>query len=165
MTEASRCIYTLICPLTEPATNHCPGNGLGHLRIVERPNVHIISLQLVVHDFTHVSTDSSLLNLTIEFQQSTYYQDTFLNSYIMASTYCPNTLFNAYIISMYSDTTILVVSEYIEIKIKKNENMQFVSLELQENFKIYSFIFFFVSSSSSWTFPRLYSYLKPYNCL
>ena len=49
MTEASWCIYTLICPLTEPATNHCPGNGLGHLRIVECPNVYIISLQLIIH--------------------------------------------------------------------------------------------------------------------
>ena len=49
VTEASRCIYTLICPLTGPATNHCPGNGLGHLKIVERPNVHIISLQLLIH--------------------------------------------------------------------------------------------------------------------
>ena len=49
MTEASQCMYTLICPLTGPATNHCPGNGLGHLQIVEHPNVHIISLLLVVH--------------------------------------------------------------------------------------------------------------------
>ena len=46
MTEASRCIYTLICPLSGPTTNHCAGNGLGHLRIVECPNVYIISLQL-----------------------------------------------------------------------------------------------------------------------
>ena len=50
MTEASRCIYTLICPLAGPATNHCPGNGLGHLWIVECPNVHIISLQLIILD-------------------------------------------------------------------------------------------------------------------
>ena len=49
MTEASRYICTLICPLTGPATNHCTGNGLGNLQIVERPNVHIISLQLVIH--------------------------------------------------------------------------------------------------------------------
>ena len=49
MTEASSCTYTLICPLTGPATNHCPGNGLGYLRLVERPNVHIISLQLIIH--------------------------------------------------------------------------------------------------------------------
>ena len=52
MTEASRCIYTLIFPLTEPATNHCPGNELGYLHIVERPNIHIISLQLVIHYYT-----------------------------------------------------------------------------------------------------------------
>ena len=45
MNEASQCIYTLICPLTGAATNHC----LGHLWIVECPNVHIISLQLVIH--------------------------------------------------------------------------------------------------------------------
>ena len=49
-TEGIPC--TLICPLTGPTTNHCPGNGLGHLQIVERPNVHIISLQLVIHDHT-----------------------------------------------------------------------------------------------------------------
>ena len=49
MTEASQCIYTLICPLTGPATNHCPGNGLGHLWIGEHPNVHIILVQLVIH--------------------------------------------------------------------------------------------------------------------
>ena len=49
ITEASRCIYTLICPLTGPATNPCPGNGLGHLLIVKRPNDHIISLQLVIY--------------------------------------------------------------------------------------------------------------------
>ena len=52
MTEASRCIYTLICSLTRPATYHCPENGLGHLQIVECPNVHMISLQLVIHDYT-----------------------------------------------------------------------------------------------------------------
>ena len=40
ITEASQCIYTLICPLTGPAINHYPGNGLGHLQIVEYPNVH-----------------------------------------------------------------------------------------------------------------------------
>ena len=51
MTEASRCICTLICPLTGPATDHCPGNGLGHLRIVEWLNVHIISLQLIIHGY------------------------------------------------------------------------------------------------------------------
>ena len=68
MTEASWCIYTLICPLTGPATNHCPGNGLGHFRIVERLNVHIISPQLVIHYYTceHwlIATEPS-----IEFQQ------------------------------------------------------------------------------------------------
>ena len=49
MTEASQCICTLICPFTGPTTNHCQGNRLGHLRIVEYPNVHIISLQLLIH--------------------------------------------------------------------------------------------------------------------
>ena len=49
MTEASWCIYTLICPLTGPATNHCPENELGHLWIAEHPNVHLISLQLTIH--------------------------------------------------------------------------------------------------------------------
>ena len=51
MTEASWCIYTLICQLTGPVTNHCPANGLGHLRMVEHSNVHIISLQLVIHGY------------------------------------------------------------------------------------------------------------------
>ena len=49
MIEASQCIYALICPLTVPATSHFPGNGLGHLRIVECPNVHIISIPLLIH--------------------------------------------------------------------------------------------------------------------
>ena len=52
MTEASWCIYTQIYPLIGPATNHCPENGLSHLQIMERPNVHIISLQLVIHYYT-----------------------------------------------------------------------------------------------------------------
>ncbi len=51
MTEASWCIYTLIYPFTGPATNHCSENGLSHFRIMECPNVHIISLQLVTHSF------------------------------------------------------------------------------------------------------------------
>ena len=50
MTEVSRCIYAVISPLNGPATNHCPENGLGHHRIVECPNVHRISLQLVIHN-------------------------------------------------------------------------------------------------------------------
>ena len=49
LTEASQCKYTLICPLTGPATNLCPENGLGHLRIVEGPDVHVISPQLLIH--------------------------------------------------------------------------------------------------------------------
>ena len=49
MTEASRCIYIVIYPLTGPAANPCAGNGLDHLWRVERPNVYIISLQLVIH--------------------------------------------------------------------------------------------------------------------
>ena len=51
MTEASRFIYTLICPLTGPATNCCPGNGLDNLQILEHPKVHIISLQFVIHGY------------------------------------------------------------------------------------------------------------------
>ena len=51
MTEASRYIYTLIYPFTGPATNHCPENRLSHLQLMECPNVHIISLQLVTHHF------------------------------------------------------------------------------------------------------------------
>ena len=51
MTEASWCIYTLIYRLIRPTTNHYPGNRLGHLWIVEHPNVHIISLQLVIHGY------------------------------------------------------------------------------------------------------------------
>ena len=49
MTEASWCIYTVIYSLTGPATNHCPEIGLSHLWIVERPNVHIISIQFIIH--------------------------------------------------------------------------------------------------------------------
>ena len=52
MTEASWCLYTLICLFTRPATNYYPGNGFGHLRIVEHPNVYIISLQLVIQSDT-----------------------------------------------------------------------------------------------------------------
>ena len=44
-------IYILIYPFTGPATNHGPENGPNHLRIMESPNVHIISLQLVTHCF------------------------------------------------------------------------------------------------------------------
>ena len=51
MTKASWYIFTLIYPFTGPATNHCPKNGLSHLRIMECPNVHIISLQLITHRF------------------------------------------------------------------------------------------------------------------
>ena len=51
MTETSQCIYTLIYPFNGPATNHCPENGLSHLRIMKCPNVHIISPQLVTHSF------------------------------------------------------------------------------------------------------------------
>ena len=49
MTEATWCIYTLICPLTGPAINHSPGNGVGHLWIVKRPYDHIISLVIRHH--------------------------------------------------------------------------------------------------------------------
>ena len=42
---------TLIYPLTGPATNLCPENGLSHLQIMECPNVHIISLQLITNWF------------------------------------------------------------------------------------------------------------------
>ena len=49
MTEASQSIHTLIYPFTELETNHCPENGLSHLRLKECPNVHIISPQLVTH--------------------------------------------------------------------------------------------------------------------
>ena len=52
MTKASRCVYTLIHPLTGPANNHQQENGLSHLQIMEHPNVHIISLQLVIHYLT-----------------------------------------------------------------------------------------------------------------
>ena len=53
MTEASRYIYTLICPITRPAANHCAGTGLGHLRKIEYPNVHVfpISTVLCIHVF------------------------------------------------------------------------------------------------------------------
>ena len=44
-------IYILIYPFTGPATNHCPENGLGHLRIMECPDVHIISFQLITYHF------------------------------------------------------------------------------------------------------------------
>ena len=53
MTEASQYIYiySLIYPFTGPATNHCPENGLSHLRMMECSNVLIISLQLVTYRF------------------------------------------------------------------------------------------------------------------
>ena len=49
MTEASQCIHTLIYPFSGPATNHCPENGLSHLRKMECPNVYIISPQFFTH--------------------------------------------------------------------------------------------------------------------
>ena len=49
MTEANRCIYALICLFTGLATKNWAWNGFGHLWIMERPNVHIISLQLIIH--------------------------------------------------------------------------------------------------------------------
>ena len=74
MTEASQSIHTLIYPFTGLATNHCPENGLSHLRIMESPNVHIISAQFVGHCyFTQMNTDSQLLSFMKEFQQVLIY--------------------------------------------------------------------------------------------
>ena len=66
MTEGSRYIYiyTLICPLTGPATNHCAGTGFGHLRKIEYPNVHEFPFQLscvFTLFITHMRTDSLIL--------------------------------------------------------------------------------------------------------
>ena len=64
MTEASRYIYTLICPITRPAANHCAGTGLGHLRKIEYPNVHVFPFQpscVFTFFITHMSTDSVIL--------------------------------------------------------------------------------------------------------
>ena len=64
MTEESQYTYTLICPLTGPAANHCAGTGNGHLRKIEYPNVHEFPFQLscVFMSFiTHMSTDSLVL--------------------------------------------------------------------------------------------------------
>ena len=66
--EASQCIHSLIYPFTGPATNHCPENGLGHLRAMEYPNVHIISPQVVALLFMRTSIYSQLTSTTNEFQ-------------------------------------------------------------------------------------------------
>ena len=40
-------MHTLIYPFTGPSSNHCPENGLCHLRAMECPKVYIILPQVV----------------------------------------------------------------------------------------------------------------------